>query len=75
MDDIITVVQWKTIKSGHASRNEENDWQNSLDGVRLDVVQRKAGVRLWKDCRTSKLNEDDAMDCIRWRKLITDIER
>ena len=43
----------------------------SMDGSRTTGRQKRTWTRaVQKHCRTCKLNREDAMDCIRWKKLI-----
>ena len=60
-------------------RKEGNDWVKKCVEYEVEGPRpRGRPKRTWrevveKDCRTHKLNKEDAIDRSRWRKLIKDV--
>jgi len=79
LDDIISVLQQNSLRwYGHVLRKEYNDWVKKCVEYEVEGARpRGRPKRTWtevvqKDCQARKLNREDAMDRIRWRKLIKD---
>jgi len=79
LDDIISVLQQNRLQwHGHVLQKEDNDWVKKCMEYEVDGARPRGRLkRTWrefvqKDCQACKLNREDAMDCSRWRKLITD---
>jgi len=59
-------------------QKEDNDWvKKCMEYGVEDAWPRGRPKKMWreiveKDCQARKLNKEDAMDCIRWRKQIMD---
>jgi len=81
--DIILVLPQNSLRwYGHVLRKEDTDWVNKLWNMNNCMEYEVEGSRprsrpkwTWrgcakKDCRTRKLNKEDAMDHGGWKKLI-----
>ena len=59
-------------------RKEDNDWVKKcmdyeVEGARPIGRPKKTWTEIvQKDCQAHKLNREDAMDCDRWRKQMTE---
>ena len=54
-------------------QKEDNDWEYEVEGSRPRGRPRKTWREVvQRDCQAHKLNKDDTIDHIRWRKVIKD---
>jgi len=77
LDDIISVLQQNRLQwYGHVLRKEDNDWVKKCMVCEVESARpRGRPKKTWrkiveKDCQSSKLNREDAMDRNRWMKHI-----
>jgi len=62
---------------GHVLRKEDNDWVKKCMEYEVEGPRpRERPKRTWRevvkeDCRARKLNTEDAVDCSKWRKLMS----
>ena len=79
-DDIALALQHNRLRRyGHALRKKDDDWMKKCVEYEVEGPRpRGRPKRTWreaveKDSQACKFNKEDAMDCSRWRKLITDV--
>jgi len=77
IDDIILILQQnRLLWYGHVLRKEYNDWVKKCKEYEVEGSRpRGRPKRTWrqvvqKDCQARILNREDAIDRIRWKKLI-----
>jgi len=80
IDDIALVLQQNRLRwYGHVLRKEHDDWVKKCMEYEVEGPRpRGRPKRTWRevvreDCRSLKLNTEDAMDGSSWRKLIKDV--
>jgi len=78
-NDIILILQQNRLRwYGHVLRKEDSDWVKKCIEYEVEGSRpRGRPKRSWKevvqkDCHASSLNNEDAMDHDRWKKLIKD---
>jgi len=79
LDDIISVLQWNRLRwYAHVLRKDDNDLVKKCMEYEVEGAKpRGRPKKTWretveKDCQVRGLNREDAMDCSRWRKQISD---
>ena len=77
IDDIILILQQNRLQwYGHVLQKEDTDWvkkymEYEVEGSRpRDRPNRTWKEVVQKDCQACNLNKEDAMDRVRWKKLI-----
>jgi len=77
VDDIALVLQQNRLRwYGHVLRKDDDDWVKKCMDYEVEGPRpRGRPKRTWKevvreDCKTRKLNKEDAMDRCKWRKVL-----
>jgi len=77
IDDIILILQQNRLQwYGHVLQKEDTDWVKKCMEYEVEGSRPRSRPKsTWrevvrKDCQARSLNREDAMDHIRWKKLI-----
>ena len=78
--DIALLLQQNRLRwYGHVLRKEDDDWMKKCMEYEVKGPRPRGRPKMaWRvvvreDCQAHKLNKEDAMDCSKWRKLISDV--
>jgi len=79
IDDIALVLQQNRLRQYGYVLRKEDDWVKKCMDYEVEGPRHRGRPkRTWKevvqnDCQACKLNKEDDMDSVKWRKLIKDV--